>query len=150
MKRTSIRSKDISKELEKYGVVLNKSDLVELVEDNNHKIIHINKESAFFYYQDKLVPTLKYLQQHALLKKVSVDMGAVKFVVNGADVMRPGILQIDSAIVKDEFIAVVDNVHQKPLAVGIALVSGSEILGLKTGKVVKNVHWVGDEIWQQA
>ena len=32
------------------------------------------------------------------LKKIAVDMGAVKFVVSGADIMRPGIVEIEEGI----------------------------------------------------
>jgi len=149
MKRTSLRSKDISELMAPYGVTVSKKDQVELLEDK-HKIILINKEPAFVYYGEKLVPALKYLQTHEILKKIAVDVGAIKFVVNGADVMRPGITSIDPEIKKDEVIVVIDGIHKKALAVGIALFSGAEMQELKTGKVIKNIHWVGDEIWNLA
>ena len=75
-------------------------------------------------------------------------MGAVKFVVNGADVMRPGIVEIEEGIAKDEFVAVIDKNNKKPLAVGIALFSSEEMKGMNSGKVIKNIHYVGDELWK--
>ncbi len=147
MKRTSLRSKDVVELIAPYGVSVSKKDMVELLEDK-HKIILINKDPAFVYYEEKLVPALKYLQTHEILKKIAIDVGAIKFVVNGADVMRPGIIFIDPEIKKDEVIVVIDGIHKKALAVGIALFSGSEMQAMNTGKVIKNVHWVGDEIWQ--
>ena len=102
---------------------------------------------CFFYLEGKLVPTLKLLLQRQFLKQVVVDMGAVKFVSSGADVMRPGIVELDHTIKKDEFAAVVDQTHKKPLCIAKALYSGEEIIALKQGKVLKAVHWVGDSIW---
>ena len=147
MKRTQLRSKDISKELEHFKIEISKKDQVELVEDE-HKIILLNKKPAFFYHQEKLVPTLKFLQENNCLKKITVDMGAVKFVVNGADIMRPGIVEIEEGISKEDFVAVIDKNNKKPLAVGIALYSSEEMKKMASGKVIKNIHYVGDELWK--
>ena len=147
MKRTRLRSKDLNQELEIYKVEISKKDQAELVEDK-FKIILVNKKPAFFYYQEKIVPTLKYLQENIILKKITVDMGAVKFVVNGADIMRPGIIEIEAGIAKEEFIVVIDKNNHKPLAVGIALFSSEEMKGMTSGKVIKNIHYVGDELWK--
>jgi len=147
MKRTQLRSKNISKEVESYGIEISKKDQAELVEDQ-YKIILINKKPSFFYYQEQPVPTLKLLQENNVLKKITVDMGAVKFVVNGADIMRPGIVEIEAGIAKDEFVAVIDKNNQKPLAVGIALFSSEEMKKMTSGKVIKNIHYVGDELWR--
>lgn len=147
MKRTQLRSKETNQLLERYNLNLSKKDQVELIEDEI-RIILINKQPAFFYYQDLLVPTLKYLQINNLLKRVTVDMGAVKFIIGGADIMRPGIVEVEGGILKDDFIVIVDQNNHKPLAVGIALVSFEEMRTATSGKVVKNIHYVGDKIWK--
>ena len=149
MKKTRLKSKETNKLLSKYNLDLSKTDQVELWEDENQKLLVINKIPAFFYYENQPVPTLKYLQTNSLLKKVVIDMGAVKFIVNGADIMRPGIVVIELGIEKEEFIVIVDVNHKKPLAVGIALLDSVEMQGIKTGKVIKNIHYVGDEIWRR-
>ncbi len=146
MKQKPLKAKEINKLI--FGVELNKKDSVVLMEDDTKKIITVNKEPYFFYYQDKIVPTLKLLQTHPLLKKITVDMGAVKFVVNGADIMRPGIVEIDSEIKKEDFIVIVDINNKKPLAVGVALLSTEEMEKATSGKVIKNIHYIGDEIWR--
>lgn len=148
MKRIQLRSKDVSKQLEIFKVEISKKDHVELMEDK-YKIILINKKPAFFYHQDKPVPTLKFLQENNVLKKITVDMGAVKFVVNGADIMRPGIVDIQEGIAKDDFVAVIDKNNKKPLAVGIALCGSEEMKAMKSGKVIKNIHYVSDELWRR-
>ncbi|MEK6905530.1 MAG: RNA-binding protein [Nanoarchaeota archaeon] len=147
MKRTQLRSKDLSKELGDYTLEISKKDQVELIEDK-YKIILLNKKPSFFYYNGRLVPTLKFLQENNLLKKITVDMGAVKFVVNGADVMRPGIVDVEEEIAKEDFVTIIDKNNHKPLAVGIALFNSEEIKSMSSGKVIKNIHYVGDELWK--
>ena len=75
-------------------------------------------------------------------------MGAVKFVINGADIMRPGITEIEDGINENDFIVIVDVNNQKSLAVGIALLNSEEMRSSTSGKVIKNIHYVGDEIWK--
>ena len=114
----------------------------------DEKVVYLNNEPAFFYYENQLYPTLKYLLKQPILKTITVDMGAVRFVVNGADIMRPGIVAIDANIQKGEAIIIIDQNNKKPLAVGIALFSSEEMQKVSSGKVIKNIHYVGDEIWK--
>lgn len=144
MKQTRLKVKEVNKKL---GLELSKKDQCVIKEDGD-KILYINNEPSFFYYNDKPVPTLKYLQHHDRLKKVVVDMGAVKFVVNGADIMRPGIVEITEGIVENEFVVIVDVNNQKPLAVGIALLDSVGMENQDSGKAIKNIHYVGDDLWK--
>jgi PUA domain protein len=151
MRRTSLRSKELNKELENLGyqIEVSKKDLVELLDGEDYKIILVNKQPWFFYYGEKLVPTLKLLQTHPeLLKHIMVDMGAVKFMVSGADVMRPGIKEIPETLEKEDFVVIVDQNNKKPLAVGVAQLNFEEMQKATSGKVIKNIHYVGDEIWK--
>lgn len=157
MKRTPLRSKEVNKELVTYGITLHKKDQVVLLEEdiNNDpkkislKIILVNNQPEFFYYENKLIPTLKNLQKNShILKQIAVDMGAVKFIVKGADLMRPGIVEIGSGIEKDDMVLIVDVNNRKPLAVGIALLGSEEMQAQTSGRVVKNIHYLGDEIWR--
>ena len=148
MKQIPLKVKELNKEIEHFNVSYHKKDQAVVVENEKHKLVLINKEPVFFYYEDKIVPTLKLLQQKDVLKTITVDMGAVKFVVNGADIMRPGIVEIEDAIAKDDFIVIVDVNNKKPLAVGIALLNSEEMEKATGGKVIKNIHFVGDELWK--
>ncbi|MEM4263587.1 MAG: RNA-binding protein [Candidatus Woesearchaeota archaeon] len=114
---------------------------------NEQRLLMIDGEPTFFYYGDLLVPTLKFLLKNNFLKKITVDMGAVKFVAEGADIMRPGIIAVDEGINKNDFVAIIDQKNQKPLAVGQALFESHELRAQTAGKVVKNIHHVGDELW---
>ena len=75
---------------------------------------------------------------------VVVDAGAVAFVSNGADVMRPGIVEADPAIAAGDFVLVAEETHGKVLAVGRARTDGADMPG-EQGKVVDTIHYVGDE-----
>jgi PUA-domain protein len=79
-------------------------------------------------------------------KLVMVDSGAVRFIANGADVMNPGIVRADPEIAAEDLVIVVEEKHKKPLAIGRALIPGSEMHG--EGKAVKSLHYVGDQIWE--
>jgi PUA domain protein len=83
------------------------------------------------------------------LPKVVVDMGAVPYVCNGADVMTPGIKDMDSFDVGD-LVVVRDIAHGKALAIGKALKSSSDIEKNKKGKAIENLHYVGDSLWKAA
>jgi len=78
---------------------------------------------------------------------VTVDEGAVEFVTNGADVMRPGVVEADENIEKGDLVVIVEENHGKPLAVGRALTNGDDMVG-DEGRVVESVYHVGDELWE--
>ena len=79
---------------------------------------------------------------------VQVDMGAVPFVCNGANIMAAGINAVSPEIVKGQYIWIRDENHQKPLAVGKALLDADEILHSNQGKAVEALHYIGDKIWE--
>ncbi len=79
---------------------------------------------------------------------VTVDMGAVKFVCNGAKVMRPGITSFDS-FKKGEIVLVKDTVHGKILASGLALEESETAKAMQKGYVVDTLHYISDELWEE-
>ena len=78
---------------------------------------------------------------------VTNDMGAIRFICNGANVMRPGIVSTDE-FNKDDIVVVKDNKHGKYLAVGIALVASKEVQTMLKGQVINNMHYVSDKFWK--
>ena len=146
MKKT-LNNKEIrtlNSEIEKYDFQFAKKECVERTDS----LIRKDNKTLFFYHNNKLLPTLKLLLQGISgIKKVTVDMGAVKFVTNGADIMRPGIVHIEDNIQESEPIVIIDENNKKPLAIGIALLNTEDMRNTSTGKVIQNIHYVGDEIW---
>src|SRR5665647_1491969 len=78
---------------------------------------------------------------------VTVEMDAVRFIRNGADVMIPGIVDADESITPGDFVVIVDERHKKPRGIGAALITGIEMIHETKCKAVRIVHHVGDEIW---
>ncbi|MGI0015518.1 MAG: PUA domain-containing protein [Nitrososphaera sp.] len=78
---------------------------------------------------------------------VTVDMGAVRFVCNGAKVMRPGITNIGS-FRKGDIVTVRDQQHGKYLAVGIALDDSESAQTMTKGYVIDNIHYISDKAWE--
>jgi len=99
---------------------------------------------------EKLYPVIHERNLEALdrLPAMIVDMGAVPHIVNGADVMRPGIKDFRGEFNEGDFVVVRDERNLRPLAVAIALVGLEECRAMKKGKVAKNIHHVNDRIWK--
>jgi PUA-domain protein len=141
--------KEINLELEdNYGLqnFFSKKDNLIVEDILDYKVLKTNKV-LFFEYEGRWVPILKLILENNFLKKITVDTGAVKFVVNGADVMRPGITKVDEEIKENEIIVIVDETHSKPLAIGLTLFDSQGINEQKTGKSLVNLHQVGDKLW---
>lgn len=93
---------------------------------------------------------LPFLGNDSLLQKfpnVTVDMGAVKFMCNGANVMRPGIRGF-SEFQKDQVVCVAEESRHRFLAVGIAEVPSSDIKSMERGQVIRNMHHISDVLWE--
>lgn len=140
--------KEIKKDLGEYGSFIGNKDTLELLESEDYDFILVNGEPYIIMIKDKPYPTLKAaLNENLGGKIVVVDMGAIRFVTNGADVMSPGIVEADETIEKDDIVLIVDETHNKPLAIGISLITGPEMVENDEGKAIKSIHHVGDEIW---
>jgi PUA domain protein len=151
--RHRLRRKEIAKfaeEIEKaLGVkTFSENEPVDLAEGPKFNVILLG---AFAF--GLVVDGVAFLTVRGLLKWqaqkrfASVDEGAIKFLCNGADVMGPGISEADTGIKVGDFVWVRDFKHKKPLVVGKALVDGNAMASKAPGKAVKNLHFVGDELW---
>lgn len=94
-----------------------------------------------------IVPFLGEQGSFQHFPSVTIDRGAVKFVCNGAKVMRPGIVDFDS-FKKGEIVAVRDQTHGRALAVGLALEDSEVARAMVKGYVIDTVHYVSDKIWE--
>ena len=54
----------------------------------------------------------------------------------------------DPALEEGDLVWIRDQEHGKPLALGLALVSGDEMVEMTSGKAIKTLHWVGDDLWE--
>jgi len=93
---------------------------------------------------------LPFLDDIPILEKfpyVTVDMGAIKFVCKGANVMRPGITKF-SDFESGEIVCVIEESQKKFLAVGKAKMSSKELDETSKGEVIKNMYYVSDNFWE--
>jgi PUA domain protein len=95
-----------------------------------------------------LFPSLKFDELIQSLPRVVVDMGAVAHIANGAHLMRPGIRSFGDDFAKGELLVIVDEKFGKPIALGIADIDSASMKSMTKGKVIENVHYVGDEVWK--
>ena len=93
---------------------------------------------------------LPFLSEIKMLEKfptVTVDMGAVKFMCKGANLMRPGIKKF-TEFEKDKIVCIIEESQHKFLAVGKSLVSSSELETMEKGEIINNMHYISDRFWE--
>ncbi len=115
--------------------------------DENKRLLVGDNLVAIQLAPDLIVP---HLTQHDLLNhfaSVQVDMNAVKFVCNGANIMRPGITDF-TTFKESEIVLVKDQTHKKELAVCISLVDDVNGRKMERGVVLNNIHYIGDVYWE--
>jgi len=82
-----------------------------------------------------------------LFPSAVVDEGAIKFLLNGADVMRPGIRKLDDWGGSGRMVIVKEEKKGRAIAVGTSMVSSAEAQGMSKGGCIRNLHHVGDRFW---
>jgi len=82
------------------------------------------------------------------LPSIVVDMGAIPHICNGADIMRPGIKEINGQFEKGAVLLVKDIRFGKPIGICVAEVSSESMRTTSKGKAARNVHYVGDRFWE--
>jgi len=122
---------------------------IEVAETQTAKIFFANNRPLLAILNGSLLPTLLFEEALRLLPKIVVNMGAVPHICNGADVMAPGVVRIENEYKTNDYVIVVDERHGKPLALAIALTDSQTALKMQHGKIAKNIHYVGDNLWNQ-
>jgi len=166
-KRYFLRTKEakliLSEASEKLEVdfthIFNSKAAMELVETDFAEIFIINSEPLLVRIGEKIFPTLVFTERFDLMPKVVVDMGAVPHVCNGANIMAlphvcnganimaPGIVRFEGAFRRGDYVSVVDEKHGKTIAIGEAIYDVDAAEKTAEGVVIKNIHFVGDKIW---
>ncbi|WP_226004058.1 RNA-binding protein [Natrinema salinisoli] len=119
-------------------------------EETDWEVVLIDGEPQVAYFDEEPFLTVRGANAYDPEKRlVTVDAGAVSFVSDGADVMRPGITEATDDISPDDLVVIAEESHGKVLAVGRARVDGADMVGSE-GKVVDSLHHVGDELYEFA
>jgi len=122
-------------------------------EDSDWNVVLVDGDPLVLYIEDESgadEPFLTVQGANAFPPQrnvVTVDAGAVSFVSDGADVMRPGIVDADDSIESGDLVAINEESHGKFLAVGRAKTDGADMVG-DSGKVVESLHHVGDDLFE--
>ena len=148
-KRKVLGRRDVRSLKEEAGILLgstNTNAVSQATLEDGPTIYIVSKEVILARKNDILFPTLANSVINDLPSAL-VDMGAIPYVCNGAHVMAPGIMDIEGEFEKDGLLVIRDVKHRKALGIGVALYSSEEMRGLKKGKAILNIHYVGDKIW---
>ena len=151
MKSNLISKSETSKILEQ----INSQWKIELPKQKNIKTHEVDEKGVIITGDgitavkigDDILP---FLDDIPILEKfpyVTVDMGAIKFVCKGANVMRPGITKF-SDFESGEIVCVIEESQKKFLAVGKAKMASKELDETSNGEVIKNMHYVSDNFWE--
>jgi len=139
--------------------VLEEADVVEVVLLSDDSSLYlIDGEPLFLKTVVKdlgevIAPTLFFVHKSTRANSLPqypravVDAGAIKPIINGADVMRPGIRELVGEFGRGDVVLVSDE-KGRVIAVTVALFSKAEILQMQRGKVLLNIHHLGDRLWK--
>ena len=116
-------------------------------EESDWEVVLIDGEPLVASFGDELFLTVRGANEYdPQRRRVTVDAGAVSFVSDGADVMRPGITEATDDISPGDLVVIAEESHGKVLAIGRARVDGEEMVG-DEGKVIDSLHYVGDDLY---
>lgn len=134
--------------------ILRDSDEVVLLSYDRFSLYVADGKPILFELRGVLYPTLYILNvllnqgREVSIPYVVVDEGAVNPLINGADVMAPGISRIARPFSKGEVVAVMHPSGKYFIVVGHALMDFRDVESVRRGKAIKNVHRLNDKIWQ--
>lgn len=120
---------------------------IEVNETEAAEIFILNGKPFLARSDGEFFPTLAFEEAFPFISRIVVDMGAVPYVCKGADVMAPGVVSVKGEFEENDLLLVIDERHSKPLAIGVALFNSQAMKNMKHGKIVKNIHHVGDKLW---
>lgn len=123
----------------KKGYVVKAKDLALYILETTPSIIETS---------EAIIPTIHILNTARCdIGYVTIDEGAEPHILNGADIMIPGIVDLNS-FREGDIIGVKSVKHGSYIAIGKALMDSERIKELNRGKAVKNIHYAGDKIWR--
>jgi PUA domain protein len=114
--------------------------------ENNKSILVIDSIIGISNNNELILPFLRKTEILGRFSSISVDSGSIKFICNGAKILRPGIVKFGS-FSKNDIVVVKDEKFGKYISVGLALEDSSIAEKLEKGYVINNLHYVGDKFW---
>lgn len=142
-----------------------KDDLLLSKCSNKITLISVGTEPLFFQDGDgPFIPCLRLIHKCTfyspifsivpidVLSRVQVDKGAIKFILQGADIMAPGLTSaggvLPNGLAKDQIVAVHAEGKEHALCIGKMLASTDEIKNNNSGHAIINLHCLCDGLWK--
>lgn len=132
---------------EKWEIEFPKIKNLKVHQITNDAQIIIGQGIKILKINDDYLPFLSETETLEKFPNVTVDMGAIKFMCKGANLMRPGIKKF-TEFEKDKLVCIVEETHHKFLAIGKSMVSSSELENMEKGEVIQNLHYISDRFWE--
>lgn len=137
-------------------VIFPKKEAVQLAKVPGYlQLAIINNVPLFIQDRDgHWYPTLRLLHQYPdMMPKLRADVGAIKFVLSGANIMCPG-LTSPGATMHDEVdastpVAIYAEGKDTAMAVGLTKMSTKDMREINKDIGVINVHHLNDGLWKQ-
>jgi malignant T-cell-amplified sequence len=136
--------------------MLPKKDKAILAKCVGHINVIADQSASPLFFQSRdapYLPTLRTLHKYPFLMPVlRVDRGAIKHVMNGADVMVPG-LRSERAVIEDEVplgapVAVYAESKEHAIAIGICRMSTDQMRINDKGVAIETIHHLNDGLWR--
>ncbi|GJJ12197.1 hypothetical protein Clacol_006438 [Clathrus columnatus] len=134
-----------------------KKESLVLVKCREHISLYtVNGTPLFFQHFDgPYFPTLKLLHKYPfLLPRVTVDRGAIRFLLGGAHMMCPGFTSAggelpppEEALPAGTPVAIMSEGKEHAVGIGITKLSTEEIKSVNKGVGVETVCYLGDDLW---
>jgi len=129
-----------------------------VVKCKNHiGLVMMNNEILFFNERDgPYFPTLRILHKYPnILPHVRVDKGAIKFVMQGANIMCQGLTSAgghlpDEDLPENTIVAIMSEGKQVALGIGLTKMTIKDIKEKNKGPGVDNIHYLNDGLWRLA
>ncbi|KAH7427579.1 hypothetical protein KP509_10G050300 [Ceratopteris richardii] len=131
-----------------------KSPLIVAKCQNHVNLVVMNNVPLFFNVREgPYMPTLRLLHKYpTIMKKFTVDRGAIKFVLAGANIMCPGLTSpggaLDEDVPAEAPVAIMAEGKQHALAIGFTKLSAKDIKAINKGIGVDNMHYLNDGLWK--
>lgn len=124
------------------GYEISKKDEIK----ENNGIILKDNIPYLIIIDNKYLPHLKSIPEENY-SSVYVDKGAIPFIAKGADLMKPGIREIEQQIKKNDIIMIKDENAKKTIALGFSLYNFEEMQQQEKGKSIIIYHYIGDQYY---
>ncbi|PAV89589.1 hypothetical protein WR25_18094 [Diploscapter pachys] len=122
-------------------------DHLELLADHNGVVQFVKARNTNY------LPTLRLLHKYPfVLPQQQVDKGAIKFILNGSQIMCPGLTspgaKMTAGVPKGAIVAIMAEGKQHALAIGQMLMSTEDVQSVNKGYGIDNIHCLNDGLWR--